>query len=53
MGEINTALHLIEPLQKLAWSEIYYPNMPDALARFVEQLKNPDTTERKDEENSK
>ena len=40
LGETEAALRLVEPLQKLSWSNVYYPDMPDALKRFVEQLNN-------------
>lgn len=42
LGQVETALQLIEPLQKLSWSKVYYADMPDALARFAKQLKNGD-----------
>ncbi len=39
MGEAEAAFDLVQPLQKLPWSKIYYPEMSEALASFVGQLK--------------
>ena len=44
-GETEAALDLIETLQKLPWSQVYYPQMPEALTQFVDNLKNAEAQE--------
>lgn len=39
VGEKTTALHLVEKLQQLEWSPVYYPEMPDYLEDFAAFLK--------------
>lgn len=38
LGENKTALHLVEQLQALAWSDIYYSAMPERLNLLAEEL---------------
>lgn len=38
LDDRKTALHLIEQLQKLPWSPVYYPEMPDYLKGFAAHL---------------
>lgn len=40
LGDRKTALHLVEQLQQLPWSPVYYPQMPDYLQGFNEYLKS-------------
>ena len=38
MEDYTTALHLVRQLQTLAWSPLYYPQMPDYLDGFAKYL---------------
>ncbi len=38
LGEKKTALHLVEQLQALTWSDIYYSAMPERLNLLAEEL---------------
>lgn len=40
IGEIDTALHLVEQLQSYQWSPLYYTAMPEYLKGFAAFLKN-------------
>ena len=42
MEDKKTALHLVEPLQQLEWSTVYFPEMPSYLASFAAFLKGED-----------
>ena len=37
-GDFKTAKHLLEQLQELNWSDVYYPNMPGLLSSMSEEL---------------
>jgi tetratricopeptide (TPR) repeat protein len=37
-GQVDAAGDLVEPLPKLDWSKVYYPDMSESLQRFVKQL---------------
>lgn len=39
MGDRRSALRLVEQLQQLPWSPVYYPQMPDHLKGFAEYLR--------------
>ncbi|ALC15474.1 hypothetical protein DSOUD_0686 [Desulfuromonas soudanensis] len=38
LGDRKTALHLVAQLQRLPWSPVYYPEMPDYLKGFAAHL---------------
>ena len=40
LGQADQANQLVKELQKLPWSSVYYPEMPETLSKFSESIRN-------------